>query len=109
MRFLICKKQSGEGCDYTIGCGMRFDWIEADSVDAAIEKTVWPDGHEEENALEGEMALTDILIIPAEHVITIPVSAMGASYRAAKRDKMQREREAAERAELERLQAKYNK
>ena len=24
MKYLICKTQKGEGCDYTIGCGMVY-------------------------------------------------------------------------------------
>lgn len=68
-KYLVCKKQKGEGCDYTIGCGMRYDFIEADSVDDAIEKTIYPDGRRERSALDGDMALNEILIIPAEYVI----------------------------------------
>ena len=48
MRFLVVKKQIGEGCDYSIGCGYRFDWIDADSLEDAIEMEVWPDGRDAE-------------------------------------------------------------
>ena len=107
MKFLVCKKQKGEGCDYTIGCGMRFDFIEADSIQDAIEKTVFPDGRDENSQLEGENALEKILIIPAEYVTVVDVAGMTSEI------KQQRENEAAEAkkskelAELKRLQSKY--
>ena len=44
MKFLICLKQSGEGCDYTIGCGMNFEIIEASSLENAKEKVIYPEG-----------------------------------------------------------------
>lgn len=75
-QFLVCIKQDGEGCGYTIGCGMRFDFIEADDLHDAIEKTVWPDGREETSSLEGEMALTTILVIPFENVTSVDVKSM---------------------------------
>lgn len=107
MKYLVCKKQEGEGCDYTIGCGMRFDFIEADSVQDAIEKTVFPDGRDENSQLEGENALEKILIIPAEYITVVDVASMASEI------KQQREHEAAEAqkareiAELKRLQYKY--
>lgn len=117
MRFLVCQKQHGQGCDYTIGCGMRFDYVDAESVEAAIEKVVWPDGRGEEDededdmdcALIGDSALSDILVIPAEHVVTVNVEKMTAEVEAAKIERRAKERKRKELAELKRLQAKYSK
>ncbi len=52
MRYLVVKKEHGGGCDYTIGCGMRYDWIEADSYPELIEKVTFPDGRDEQSAME---------------------------------------------------------
>ncbi|GJQ38234.1 MAG: hypothetical protein JETCAE02_06460 [Anaerolineaceae bacterium] len=107
MEFLVCKKQEGEGCDYTIGCGMHFGFVEAASLQDAIERTVYPYGRDKYCALEGENALEKILIISAEHVTAVDVVGM------AKEIKQQRAQEAAEAqkekelAEFKRLQAKY--
>lgn len=107
VKYLVCKKQKGEGCDYTIGCGMRFDFIEAASIEAAIERVVFPDGRVERSALEGEGALETIFIIPAECVTVVDVAAIASAI------KETREREAAELqgakelAEFNRLKAKY--
>ena len=47
MKFLVCMTQHGYGCDYTIGCGMRYDVIEADSREDVIETVLYPDGRDE--------------------------------------------------------------
>ena len=109
MRFLVCRKMVGDGCDYTIGCGMRFDYIEADSIDLLVEKLVWPDGRRESSSLVGEMALSTILIVSAEHVTAVDVPSLVETITSdaiANRDKQTEEKE---RAELERLQAKYQR
>lgn len=36
-KFLAILDQAAEGCDYTIGCGVAVDLIEADSYDEAFE------------------------------------------------------------------------
>ena len=108
MKFLVCEKQEGKGCDYTIGCGMRFGFIEADSIRDAIEQTIFPDRNDEYCTLEGEYALEKMLIIPAEYVISIDIAGMS------KKIKQQKVHEAAEvqkekeLAEFNRLQAKYS-
>ena len=106
-KYLLCKKMHGGGCDYTIGCGMRFDWIEAESIEAAIEKAVWPDGRDEHCALVGEMALSDLFIIPAEHVKVLPVAEMTFAVEQDLRERARKAKESAERAEFERLQKKF--
>lgn len=37
MKFVAIYKQKGEGCDYTIGCGMRCDFFEAEDREKAKE------------------------------------------------------------------------
>ena len=76
MKYLVCKKQHGEGCDFTIGCGMRFDFIEAETIEDAIEHTIYPDGRSESCAFDGEQALSEILVIPASEVTTVDVSSL---------------------------------
>jgi hypothetical protein len=107
MEFLVCEKMTGEGCDYTIGCGMRFDFIEAESIAEAAEKTVWPDGRDEYCALEGEQALSNILIVPAEYVTVVDVHGLKQTVAADKGLEFARLQEEHDRAELARLQAKY--
>ena len=108
MNYLVCRKQYGEGCDYTIGCGMVFDFLEASSIEDAVEKIVWPDGRNERCALEGEGALEKILIIPAEHIITVDVERMAKEVASQRALQTQEARRAKELAELRRLQEKYS-
>jgi len=75
-KWLVCQKQKGEGCDYTIGCGMRYDVVEAESLDAAIEQTIWPEGRDECSALmygDGE-AIIEILVVPWQEVRMVNVA-----------------------------------
>lgn len=108
MRYLICKKQCGVGCDYTIGCGMLFEFIDADSRADAQEKAIWPDGRDGCCVLEGEQALCELLIVPSNSVITVNVPDIITDVVEQWRDTVTRETEAKERAELARLQAKYS-
>lgn len=107
MKYLVCKKQVGEGCDYTIGCGYRFDWVEAASVEDAIEQTVWPDGRDEYSAVEGEDALKTILIAPAENITSVDVAAIQRGVADLRRKEREEEQRNEELTELERLRRKY--
>lgn len=109
MKYLVCKKQKGEGCDYTIGCGMRFDFIEADSIQAAIERIVFPDGKDEYSSLEGDNALEQILIIPAEHITVVNVSGIESEIKRQRVREAEKAQEEKELADLKRLQAKYGR
>ena len=107
MKYLVCEKMIEEGCDYTIGCGMRYSFIEAGTVEEAAFQLVWPDGVGEYSAVEGEMALGEILIVPAEHVRSVNIKAMHAQSRADMRAFESAEIEEEERKQLAELQAKY--
>ena len=99
MYFLVCKKQDGEGCDHTIGCGMRYDIVCAESIEEAVTSIIWPDGSEKSDTLHGKQALTEVLIVPYHQVHICNI----AEYKAIIDDDI-REKEL---AELTRLQAKY--
>lgn len=108
MKFLVCKKQSGEGCDYTIGCGYRFEYIEADSIEAVIHEVVWPDGEGERSSLEWYSPLETILIVPAEQVITVDVNQLKADLLKQRREEEEQRQKDKELQELKRLQEKYD-
>lgn len=108
MIFLVCRKQKGIGCDYTIGCGMRFDYMDAPSVEALVEMIVYPEGQDEYCTLNGEQALDEILIISAEFVKTVDVSALLAEYQESESRRKRQDTEASELALLEILKRKYN-
>ena len=107
MEYLVCLKQRGEGCDYTIGCGYIFKYIDADSVDDAAERIVWPEGRMHESALEGEYALETILIVPRECVVTADVDALRKEVLACREQENADQERTKELAQLNRLMAKY--
>jgi len=107
MRYLICEQQEEKGCDYTIGCGMCFYFTEAASVKEVMEKIIWPDGRDELSGLEGEDALNHILIVPAEHVVTVDVEALAKKVEGIRATERKKLEEKADRIELERLKSKY--
>jgi len=108
MKFLVCEKQDGEGCDYTIGCGMTFYTVEAESIEGAQEEIIWPDGKEEYSSLEGEQSLIEILIIPFDQVFKVDIQPIKNSIRIARQIDANNEKEQSEKAELKRLKDKYN-
>mgnify|MGYP001562524102 CR=1 FL=1 len=107
MKYLVCKKQHGDGCDYTIGCGMRFDVIEALSLEDAIEQTIYPSGRNNFSALEGEEALEELLIIPAEYATSVDLKSMTLEIESERKRQAEEQQRNKELAELERLKAKY--
>ena len=107
MRYLVCKKQFAEGCDHSIGCGMRYDFLEANSPDDAIEKTVYPDGRDSYCNLEGDLALAEILVIPADIVTKANMTALWEERSNRKKAEAKAQKEADELRELARLKEKY--
>ncbi len=107
MKYLVCRKQDGDGCDYTIGCGMAYSFIEASSIEDVIEEIIYPDGRDEYCELEGENALDEILVIPADAVITVDVSSLLKGIEASTQEAAKAKEQEVELAQLKRLQAKY--
>lgn len=107
MKFLICEQQHGEGCDYMIGCGMRYYWVEADSIEDAKEKIFYPEGLDEYSSLEGDKALKNLLIIPAEAVNDIDLVPILAKIKDDREKEKNEEKRNKDLEELRRLQQEY--
>jgi hypothetical protein len=105
MRFYLLMRQAGEGCDYTIGCGYRWDTIEAPTREAAIElalKAVLDRGW-------GGDRVESALLMPANQAIDLaPLLDDHMNRERAEAARVNHERQqAAERAEFERLRKIY--
>lgn len=109
MKYLYCKKQHGEGCDYTIGCGMCYGFIEAQSIEEATDSLIYPNGKDEISALEGEMALKEIILIPAEAINIVDVDTRVAEIKEMRKRENEVANEIRELAEFRRLKSKYDK
>ena len=107
MRFLVCKKQKGEGCDYTIGCGMVYEFVDALNEDDAVDKIVWPNGHDELSALEGEFALDEILLVGPAIIKTVEIDEIAALIKKQRRLESELRKKEEELADYIRLKEKY--
>ncbi len=112
MRYLIAQKQHGEGCDYTIGCGMCFHFEDFDGpLHEAVKhftKTIaYPEGEEEGLAIDGDNALAEVWVVPADAAVALDLAAIRKADKAAREETRKREKEASEKAEFERLRQKF--
>ena len=100
--------QQGEGCDYTIGCGMAYRFVEAETYADAVGQIIYPDGEDEGSVLEDDKARVEILIAPAEAVASLDWDEILDRIESGKQAADDASTETDERAELARLKAKYN-
>ena len=107
MKYTVILKQDGEGCDYTIGCGMTKTTIEANSLDEAKEKLnkliieTYP-----RTRMERGLAWAELY---EEKIYSAPVEDLYAEKQQ-KEDKEDQEiREKKDREEFERLKEKFAK
>jgi hypothetical protein len=115
MEYLVIRNQGNQGCDYTIGCGINYEFMEADTIDAILEEIFYPDGREELDGYsyvlddDSEFSLDEILIIPTEHVIKVDLDRYKKAYKDREETEKQIQKEAEEKALLAKLEAKYRK
>jgi len=113
MRYLICKKQKGKGCDYTIGCGMVYEFVEFDGAhDDAVKHfsqlIAYPGGPEDWCALaDEENPLAEAWIIPADGAVRVDIKGMLAARKKREKEEADEEKKAEELRTLAALKAKY--
>lgn len=114
MKFLVCQKQHGEGCDYTIGCGMTYSIHNAVDREQLIEDILYPEGrgHEDEYCvMEGDEALQELIIIPVDDdsLEYVDLEKIVIDMMKDKKDKDKQDLEDKEREEFERLKKKFDR
>lgn len=98
MKYLVCLKEKGEGCDYMIGCGMLYEEMESESIDTLLDEI------DEYYGVDFE----DIRIIPTNQIIYTIDTKIRADEKQAQAEKIRiEELERQEREELKRLKEKY--
>ncbi len=103
MTYIVVLTQSG-GCDYTIGCGILVEQLSAKNLtDAAAEAEDLVKGY------TGEQKLSGAHLYEVHSSIKIDVTRVYADLATATAAAVAASREAAERAQLVALQAKYGK
>lgn len=109
MKFLVIQTQTGQGCDYTIGCGTRADIMEADSLEIVQQMVLFPNGIDEKAVVfedgDGDY-IKSIRIVKEGNWHEIDVEGLR-RIKAEESEKSHAAAEDSERAEYERLKKKY--
>lgn len=103
--FLVISEQDGEGCDYTIGCGIALHRIESADMSVALHNVAVHAVANEHN----ELRYKRVWVVPADAVQNADLESERRSWadkQAAVEAMEQRDREM---AQLAALQAKYGK
>lgn len=87
---------------YTNRCGMRYEWVEANSIEECKELAVWPHGRDEDCAFV-DGGLNELMIIPAQHVVSIDVDFICRKVKAEREAKKAAAKAVAELAEYQQL------
>ncbi len=80
-QYIACIKGIGEGCDYTIGCNMKYELYEVEgtfeeAIKSITEKIVKEYGCD---AMD-ESAIEEILIVPADYMIQVDINSLREQY-----------------------------
>jgi hypothetical protein len=108
MKYVIIFEQRGEGCDYTIGCGIKFKIIEANDLEDARNKAKEYFLMNYCYGAEWDRNLCNIEYMTiAENPEYLPVGDWWNEVMEEKKKKAEKAQEAKEKAELARLLKKY--
>lgn len=108
MKFCLVTKQRGEGCDYTIGCGYRWEFFEVGPSESAVDVAVarvreqgWRD--------TSENHVNQAFLVPADDLVDLApfLDADVATERLTAAEMHREATEKEERAKLAALRAKY--
>ena len=110
MRFIVFFTQAGDGCDYTIGCGKKYEIIEADSMEDAKEMVIFPDGEDEYSIFhDRDISYDEIIIVPFENYLEINIEEEIEKEEKRKENSQAAKQKRIDEAEFERLKLKLNK
>lgn len=106
MKFLLIRQQDEEGCDYTIGCGTAVEEVEFDSWGAA-EVALRADALAYGDRYRLDSRVTSARLVRVDDVQDLDVARWRAEREARDQEAIDRQVQERERAEYERLRAKY--
>lgn len=113
MRFLLVMNQGG-GCDYTIGCGINYRFTEADTLEqamAAFKEEYTGIGNDEEEGIlnpdTSERMWESAFVVTVSEQVEVPLSEWHLECYGALEAEENARLEKHERAQLAKLQAKY--
>jgi hypothetical protein len=103
--FLIVERQAN-GCDYTIGCGVRVDMMRAESMDDCLER-LRADKDQVSEWTSGESERESVEIYEIGASVLVPLDVWREEVAAARRAARATKKEQDERDTLAALQKKY--
>ena len=107
MTYYLMMKGSGEGCDYTIGCNQRYERLLSEDFNLAIRDAVEIlDGL---GAFDADPECVPVEAVIVQHVYDINIDAERYERANKAAEIAERDANASERAEYERLKAKFDK
>ena len=104
MKYKAYLQQTGEGCDYTIGCGKRVINIEADSMEEAKQKLT---SEILENYGHDESMIDNAELYEINKVFQMPIGAIYDKRDDLKAQETQKQINEADRKDFERLKQKF--
>ena len=103
MKYLLIMEQDGEGCDYTIGCGVKQVIFEVDSDAEAIQRTRQLLIH-----YLGDLAsLREARLFPMFPLLALPIEEWRIEEQQKRAEHQKKVNEAYEKSEYQRLKAKF--
>jgi hypothetical protein len=113
--FIALLVQKSEGCDYTIGCGMKWENLGAINLDDALEElkkcVIGTQCDDCENGYEegywDDESLSDVVLLDVSEKHIVPVRSWYKSAITDAKLRKKRKIESYERAEYDRLKAKF--
>ena len=110
MQYMVIYKQSGEGCDYTIGCGMKYEILEADDMKELTEEIVFPDGRGEYSIFNNEdISYDEIIVVPFNQTEPLDLISLESWAKAIDNADKEEQQRLEDEAEFERLRKKLGK
>jgi hypothetical protein len=119
MKKYVCLiRQSGEGCDYTVGCGYKFFTIEAEDQDKAFEIVInklsfaeYASGEADPSYYckggESEFAYWRLIEVTSEYDLLPELQGWQTAFNAEKMADSQTKKDAEDRAKYEELKRKF--
>lgn len=110
MKYYAWLSNGSGGCDYTVGCGERLEELKAGTMEearVALEVIIKDHGGDHVFDPDDERSLAMIRILEVSTVAEIDMQQRWEAIRETKEAEKRAEREKHERAELERLKAKF--
>jgi len=115
--FLVAMKGTGDGCDYTIGCNMRYKLVMSDkTIDELTQKEIQDalfHGEDDQDYINDKILgkedneISELFVVELENYRRPNLGALRGTHNEMVQQRRTKKREEKERLEFERLKAKF--